>query len=237
MFRSTCLFLLSWLCASAQSFDVASIHSHSAEDDRFGVKMPTAGQFYATGVTAKQLVMLAFDLQETQIAGGPEWLDSAKWDVEAKSDSTQHSVEETRTMLQAMLNERFALRSRRETQQRAGYVLSVAKGGAKFKAATEGNTNIRVAVNSIQLERGSIRQMTQELSAALERPVVDSTGLSATYDLSVQWDDAPRGQSVPGRDFGSIFTALHEQLGLRLDPQQVAVDVVVIDRMERPSQN
>jgi uncharacterized protein (TIGR03435 family) len=234
--RALLLLFLS-ICAGAQSFDVASVRAHPPEDDRFGVKMPSAGQFYATGVTAKQLLMLGFDMQETQIAGGPEWLDSAKWDVEAKSESTQHSVEETRRMLQALLQERFALRSRRETQQRAGYVLSIAKGGAKFKAATEGSTSIRVAVNSIQLERGSIRQLTQALSAALERPVVDSTGLSGTYDLAVQWDDAPRGQSVPGRDYGSIFTALQEQLGLRLDPQQIAVDVVVIERMDRPSQN
>ncbi len=225
------------VCVSAQSFDVASIRAHAVEDDRFGVKMPNEGQFRATGVTARQLLMLAYDIQETQIAGGPEWLDSAKWDVEAKSQSTQYSVEETRRMLQAMLNDRFALRSRRETQQRAGYVLSVARGGTKFKAATEGNTNIRVAVNSIQLERGSIAQMTQALSAALERPVVDRTGLAETYNLSLQWDDAPRGPSVAGRDYGSIFTALQEQLGLRLDPQQIAVEVVVIERMERPSQN
>ena len=231
--------LLVCLCASAQSFDVVSIRPQPVEDDRFGVKMPAEGQFRATGSTAKLLLMLAYDMQETQIAGGPEWLDSAKWEIEAKSESAEHTVEETRRMLQSMLQERFALRMHREVQQRSAYVLTVAKGGPKFKVATEGATNIRVAAGSIRLERGTIAQMTQVLSAPLERPVIDRTGLAETYDLTLQWDEAPRGKepAAPGGNYGSVFTAMQEQLGMQLEPQQVAVEVLVIDRIQRPSQN
>jgi uncharacterized protein (TIGR03435 family) len=237
-FSALGLFLFCLLPARAQSFDVASVRPHPQEDDRFGVKMPAEGQFRATGATAKVLLMLAYDVQETQIVGAPDWVDSVKWDIEAKSESDKHTVEETRRMLQSMLQERFSLGMHRETQQRSAYVLTVAKGGSKFKAATEGATNIRVAAGSIRLERGGIAQMTQVLSTALGRPVIDRTGLAGTYDLTLQWDDAPRDQpAAPGRDYGSVFTAMQEQLGLQLESQQVPVDVVVIERIERPSQN
>jgi len=88
--------------------------------------------------------------------------------------------------------------------------------------------------------------MTQLLSAALGRPVIDRTGLSGLYDLSLQWDDAPVPEggvlgldapAAPGKDRGSIFTAIQDQLGLRLDPQKAPVEVIVVDRIERPSDN
>lgn len=240
------LCLLGCLSATAQSFDVAGIRAHPMDDDRFGVKMPAEGQFRATGTTAKLLLMLAYDVQETQIVGGPEWLDSARWDVEAKTDSINHTVEETCRMLQAMLQERLALRVHREMHQRSAYILGVAKSGPKFKVSAEGTRNIRVSAGSIRLERGKIAQMTQVLSTVLGSPVIDRTGLADNYDLALQWDDAPRNQGgvaglgqpeAPGRDYGSVFTALQEQLGLQLDSQQVPVEVIAIDRIERPSQN
>jgi uncharacterized protein (TIGR03435 family) len=88
--------------------------------------------------------------------------------------------------------------------------------------------------------------MTQLLSAALGRPVVDRTGLNGLYDLSLQWDDAPIPDggvldadvhAASGTDRGSIFSAIQEQLGLRLEPQKSPVEVIVIDRIERPSAN
>lgn len=250
MFKAFLLVCISLVClrgADAPSFDVASIRPHAPDDTRFYVKLPAQGRFSATGSVAKLVVMLAYDVQEAQIAGGPDWFATEKWDIEAKSDNPGgHSVEETRRMLQNMLAERFGLRIHRETDQRPAYALTVAKDGPKFKPAEQGSTNVRVTGNSISLERGDLVRMTQLLSSALGRPVVDRTGLTGLYDLSLKWDDAPVPEggvtglnvpAVPGNDHGSIFTAIQDQLGLRLDSQRIPVEVIVVDRMERPSPN
>jgi len=149
-------------------------------------------------------------------------------------------------MLQKMLEERFVLRTHREMQQRPAYLLTVVRGGPKFKAQPDGRTNYLITGNSISLERGDLAHMAQLLSTALGRPVVDRTGLSGIYDLSVKWDDAPIADggllgwdapAAPENDRGSIFTAIQDQLGLRLESQRAPVDVIVIDQIERPSAN
>jgi len=190
--------------------------------------------------------MVAYGVQENQIVGGPSWLDSEKWDIEAKSEDQVHTTEETRAMLQKMLEERFVLRTHREMQQRPAYLLTVVRGGPKFKAQPDGRTNYLITGNSISLERGNLAHMAQLLSTALRRPVVDPTGLSGIYDLSVKWDDAPIADggllgldapAAPENDRGSIFTAIQVQRGLRLESQRASVDVIVIDQIQRPSAN
>jgi uncharacterized protein (TIGR03435 family) len=241
-----CISMLCLRGADAPAFDVASIRPHAPDDNRFGAKMPSEGQFSATGSVAKLILMIAYDVQETQIVGGPSWIATEKWDIDARSAGREHSHEETHRMLQNLLAERFSLRVHRETEQRPAYVLTVGKGGPKFKPGADGSTNYRITGNSISLERGDLTRMTQLLSVALARPVIDRTGLKGQYDLSLQWDDAPIPQggllgadvpAAPGNDRGSIFTAIQDQLGLRLESQRAPVEVIVIDRMERPSQN
>jgi uncharacterized protein (TIGR03435 family) len=250
-FLLACIFLIRVQGANAPTFDVASILPQAPDDTRFEVKMPSAGRFSANGVVAKLVIMLAYDVQESQIAGGPNWLTTDKWNITAKSnDGLPHSVEETRAMLQNMLAERFGLRVHRETELRPAYVLTVAKSGPKFKARSingpkdDRSTNVRVTSHSISLESGELARMTQLLSAALGRPVVDRTGLNGIYDLSLEWDDAPMREggvpgldapTAPGNEHGSIFTAIQDQLGLRLEPERVPVEVIVVDRMEMPS--
>jgi uncharacterized protein (TIGR03435 family) len=199
---------------------------------------------------AKLLVMLAYDVQDTQIVGGPIWFASEKWNIQAKSDNDQHSVDETRLMLQHLLEERFALRLHRSTAQLRVYVLTVGKGGPKFKASERSATNLQIGPNSISIQAGTIDRLTGVLATALGRPVLDHTGLTGAYDLSVQWDDAPvREGGLPGiadsqaarapsgGERGSIFTAVPDQLGLRLEAQRAAVEVLVIDHVERSSEN
>jgi len=238
-----------WLSAAdALVFDVASIRPHAPGDNRFLVRPPSNGGFTAAGTTAKFVVMLAYDVQETQVIGGPSWFASEKWDIQARTDDRAgHSVEETRRMLQNMLEQRFSLRLHRETQPRPVYILTLAKNGPKLKASDpKGSTNVQVGGNSVSVQHGELARMTQLLSTILGRPVVDRTGLTGLYDFSLQWDDAPiREGGVPGldapgalgNDHGSIFTAIQDQLGLRLEPQRAPVEVIVVDGMERPSQN
>jgi uncharacterized protein (TIGR03435 family) len=250
MFRL--LFIAAFVGVFGQSFDVASIRPQAPDDHLFFVRPPTRGQFTANGTVAKLLVMLAYDVQESQIANGPSWFETEKWDIQAKSENDQHSVAETRLMLQHLLADRFGLRLHRSTEQRPVYVLTVNKGGPKFKVSESTSTNLQVGPNSIFLQAGTIDRLTGVLATALGRPVVDRTGLTGSYDLTVQWDDAPvrdgglPGTSDPqsrlaatpaGTERGSIFTAMRDQLGLRLDAQRAPVDVLVIDDIRRPSAN
>lgn len=231
-----------------QTFDVASVRPQAPEDRGFLVRPPNRGQFTANGAVAKLLVMIAYDVQESQIVGGPSWLGTEKWDIQAKSETDKHNVEETHLMLQRLLADRFGLRLHRSTEQLPVYVLTINKGGLKFKASQATVMNLQAGPNSIIMQGATIDRLIGVLATALGRPVVDRTGLTGSYDLTVQWDDAPvRNGGFPGTanppgtaagiERGSIFTALPDQLGLRLDAQRAPVDVLVIDEITRPAAN
>ena len=247
LFLVASIALASLRAADTPTFDVAVIRPHLPGGSAFRVKPPANGRFSATDSVVKLVVMVAYNVQESQIVGGPDWFSTEKWDIEARTDDrASHSAEESQRMLQNLLAERFSLGVHRETQQRSAYVLIVAKGGPKLKASGPGSMNVRISPNSIRIDHGEIARMTQVLATALGRPVIDRTGLSGPYDLTLDWDEAPvREGGVPGLDLppalgsdrGSIFTAIQEQLGLRLEPQRVPVEVIVIDRIQRPSEN
>lgn len=246
MLRRLFLTCLIAVTLRAQSFDVASIRPHAPDDPRFLVRMPTGGHFTAEGAVGKLLVMLAYDVQDSQITGGPGWFSTEKWDIDAKCDDNRHSPEETKHMLRKLLEDRFSLKTHPETQQRPVYVLTVGNKGPKFKESEKTATNLRVSSNSISIENGNMSRLTGSLATSLGRPVLDRTGLTGLYDLAVQWDDAPVREggapgvevaSAPGNDHGSIFTAVENQLGLRLESQHAPVDVLVIDRIDKPSSN
>jgi len=190
-----------WLCgASAQTFDVASIRAQTPGTGGFFVRPPSNGRFTATGATAQLLLMLAFGVQETQIVGGPAWLETAKWNIEAKTDDgAQHNVEDTKRMLQNLLVARFGLQVHREIAQRPVYALTATRTRSKLKASERERTNIRVTGKSIDIQRGAIADLAQVLASAVGRPVIDRTGLTELYDFALEWDDAPITDGVFGR--------------------------------------
>ncbi len=143
-------------------------------------------------------------------------------------------------MLQALLAERFKLTLHRETKELPMYVLVVAKNGPKFKT-TESETGI--SSNSSRTHwhvtaKGTMRRFAEFLSEEAGRPVVDQTGLSGSYELTLDWtpDDAPAANDSAAGP--SLFTALQEQLGLKLDATKGPVEILVIDRANRtPTEN
>src|SRR5262249_14485241 len=156
-------------------------------------------------------------------SGGPSWFASEKWDIQAKSENDQHDVNETRLMLQQLLADRFGLRVHQSSEQRPVYVLTVNKGGPKFKASEATRMDLQASRNSISWRGGTIDRLTAVLATALGRPVVDRTELKGSYDILVRWDDAPvRDGGFPGtadspltpaatsagNELGSIFTAV-----------------------------
>jgi uncharacterized protein (TIGR03435 family) len=232
--------------ADGPRFEAASVHP-TPDNVQFFAHPPSNGKFSGSGIVVRLMLMLAYNVQESQIADGPAWIGTERWTVEAKSaPGATHNDEETQQMLQNLLHDRFGLQAHRETREQSAYVLKIAKDGPKMKADETGTTNVRINGNSIGLERGEISRLTQLLSSALGKPVVDQTGLTGHYDVSLQWSDAPvadggvigldaHATADPNRE--SIFSAIQNQLGLQLISQRAPVEMLVIDKIERPSAN
>jgi uncharacterized protein (TIGR03435 family) len=237
------------LCLNAATppkFAAVSIHRQVPDDNSFFVKPPANGKFIATGATARLIVILAWDLQDSQIAGGPAWFATDRFVIEANSDDGRpHSAVETREMLQNMLAERFALRTHHEMREGTAYVLTVGKNGSKLRQSQTQSTNVRVGANSILLEGAPLSRLAQLLSGILERPVIDRTGLEGTYDASLLWSPTQMINNAglvtlpktADADQVSIFSAMQDQLGLGLVSERAPIDTLVIDSIDPPSAN
>jgi uncharacterized protein (TIGR03435 family) len=235
-------------------FDVAVIRPNPGDTTGHSHIWSSAsdGNFKTQNVTAMELVRYAFGMPETRITGGPAWVRSAKWDVEAKSDpaidaelrglDSARAREQKQHMLQALLADRFALKVHQETRELPLYALVVAKGGPRFQPSKINGTTINNG-NAYITVTGSdhtVALLAEQLSRSLGRIVVDQTGLDGRYELSLKWtpDDAGAGTGTALADTGpSIFTAIQEQLGLKLESRKGPVPILVIDHIDLPSQN
>ena len=188
--------------------------------------------------------MQAYEIEDYQVVGIPAWAQSERFAIRAKAAQAS-SPHEIRVMLQALLAERFRLKTHRETKSMAGYVLSVENGGAKLPPPKTGVPPDTMGV--IQLGGGeiwgrgaSMKNLARGLRLELERPVLDETNVAGNYDIRLRFEEGDA--ELADRDHpsdptaGSIFAALHE-LGLRLDSRKVEIGVLVIDAAERPSGN
>ena len=201
--------------------------------------MAENGRLAVRGFTVKALVQLGWHVRDVQVSGGPQWSGEDGYDITAKGDPSA-TDDQLRQMVQALLTERFQLVFHREMRELPVYAMVLGKGGTKLHESdvTERpGTNIGAGLISAQKIRMSI--LAQLLSSRLDRPVLDQTGLTARYDFKLEWipDDGPDTPSPANLAGSSIFTAIQEQLGLRLEVQKGPVEVLVIDRVERPTDN
>jgi len=245
------LVLLAAGVASAQQpdstwvFDVASIRASPASDRRPRTfRHPDDTEFVAQNISLKALLQFAFGVSETRVIGLPPQLEAARFDVQAKgdmeTDARFHRLdpEQARTakqkMMQALLAERFRLATHFETRELPVYALVVARGGAKLQASEERFASVWAGRTHINVEGGdSMARFAEELTRVAGRPVLNRTGLSGHYDIEFEWSDDDDQDS----DAATLFTAIREQLGLRLEPAKAEVEVVVVDHLELPSQN
>jgi uncharacterized protein (TIGR03435 family) len=223
------------LCAQTAptQFEVSSIHPNTANDTRTSMNWggPT---FTVTGITLKRLVMQAYNLQDFQVTGGPAWFDKDRWDLTAKApDGINTKPEVLRVMLQSLLAERFHLSAHLESKQMTVLVLYTAKGGSKLKQSAPD------AGNSWTTGRGILKggnQTTDDfarmLAGQLTQQVIDKTGLTGKFDYELKWEADEKGGDGP-----SVFAALQEQMGLRLDSEKAPVELFVVDRADRPTDN
>jgi uncharacterized protein (TIGR03435 family) len=221
------------------SFEVASIRP--AVPDTFGSSGEDGrnGLLKVYNVTLKRCIRYAYGMPETQILGGPRWVDDRRYDITARADRPIAEAELLK-MLQPLLADRFKLMLHRETRQVAGYALIVAKGGIKAKVSEpngrSGGNGGRGRIDSVGTP---MNELIIRLSDLLQQPVVDRTRDTRRFDFHLRWspDTAPIGAEPIAQDGPSLATALEEQLGLKLAAQKVSADVLVIDHAELPSEN
>jgi len=196
------------------------------------------GQLTYTNLTLKDVLRQAYKVQSHQITG-PAWLETERFDFVARfppgSDGDQIPL-----MLQALLADRFHMAVHRETKDLPAFVLTVANGGPKLKPAGSSDNNISSNSNQTGVHLGaktSMRGLAEYLSQRMDRPVLDQTGLSGGFEFTLDWvaDDAAATNATAGP---SIFTAVQEQLGLKLNSTKGPVEVIVVDRADRvPTEN
>jgi uncharacterized protein (TIGR03435 family) len=233
-------------------FEVASIKRNTSGDLGRYIR-PGAGRLSVSNMTVKDLLTIAYQVRDFQISGGPTWINSEHYDIEAKTDGNAAPKQMAETMLQALLEDRFKLKVHRETKELPIYVLTLAKNGLKIEPAKEGSCitldpGKPAAPGQRQsafcgfhvIGRGrydathtGVSALATDLSSVLSRTVADKTALTEAFDIHLRFapEDAPDSTSP------SIFTAVQEQLGLRLEAGKGPVEVLVIDQVGRPSEN
>lgn len=229
------------------SYDVVSIKPDKTDSGRVSVHVDD-GNFDALNVSLKNMILSAYGLKEAQLFGLPKWGESLHFDIKAKiinPDKKQleaMSFEQFQAMQQPILTDRFQLKFHREMKTLAVYELVTMKGGPKFKEATpaelQGHQGMSVHNRRAVATAESIAGLVNQLSGQVQRVVIDKTGLTARYNFELTW--SPDDAAPPSPDAAAppdIFTALQEQLGLKLQPGKAEVDTFVVDRAELPSEN
>jgi len=190
----------------------------------------------ATNQTPQTLIRDAYKVEDDQIVGAPSWLNSERYDIDAKVDNSAISQGELarERMLQTLLSDRFKLAAHRETRLIPVYELVIAGDGPKLRESAPAYADsaprlIRVEGGRITGREVPVATLARILSEQLGRPVLDNTQLSSHYDVTLQWPTGP-DSSAP-----TILTAIQDQLGLKLVPQVMPKEFLIIDHVELPS--
>jgi uncharacterized protein (TIGR03435 family) len=221
--------------AASPAFEVASIKVHQSLENGGGFR-PTPGHLTVKNRSLKSLIESAYRLKDYQISGGPRWMDTERYDITAKAEGNANFMQMLQ-MLQPLLDDRFQLKFHRESKDYPGFALVVAKGGPKFGAAHEfkGTLTNPDKFSSAKID---IPYFADYISDTLGVPVLDRTGLKGDYDITVVFTPEGREPADPTAPSSApLTTAIQEQLGLKLEPQKIPIEMFVIDRVARPAEN
>lgn len=239
--------------AAAPSFEVATIRAVDPQpsEGRF-IKMEGMNRFVAKSYTVKLLIAAAYDLNPKAITGGPPWIDSERFDISAVTPSeVRPTRDQQMAMLRALLTERFQLAFHRQKRESAIYLLTVTKDGARLRSSGGSANDPSSVISTVYPGRvvmparnASMQDFTSVLQrAVLDRPVVNKTGLTGRYDFDLDFSPSGRefGGDIPAAPDDApsppLFTAVQQQLGLKLEATHGMAEAFVIDDVERPSAN
>ena len=233
-------------------FEVATIKPSKPEGQGKGF-LVRGRQFSTLHTSLSDLITFAYGVHARQITGGPAWIETEKYDLAAKPDGEgQPNDKQWKMMLQKLLADRFQLAFHRDKKELAVYAIVIAKNGPKL-AKSEGDPNglpglFFRGLGVLPARNATIADFAGTMqSAVLDRPVVDQTGLPGRYDFTLTWtpDEFQFGglgiKVPPPADNADappdLFTAIQQQLGLKLESTKTPAEILVIDRAERPSEN
>ena len=235
------------------TFEVATIKpmEPGAKSGRY-ITMQSNNRFVEKAYTLKLLIAAAYDLNPRTISGGPFWIESDHYDIVAITPGeVQPTRQEQMAMLRSLLTDRFKLTFHRESKEFSIYQLELSKGSSKLKETAVPNNPPTVGPGVVYPQRIVLPARNATMAdfasllqrAILDRPVVDKTGLSGRYDFDLEWapDETQFGGDVPAASNDApaspLFSAIQQQLGLRLVATRGPVDALVVDKAERPSAN
>ncbi len=233
--------------AKLPSYDVSTIRPNVTGSGDVSVNTRPA-TLEATNVSLKDVFEEAFDVRRNQIFGLPDWAEKTHYDINAKvvdPDIAQLralSHDQRRTMLRVLYEDRFRLKWHFESRVLPDYELVVAKNGPKLKQVPTDSQHTGISMNNYDatFTANSMANLADMLSHQQERPVVDKTGLTGTYDFRLTWTPDTARDADAGQDANAsppLFTALQEQLGLKLQPGKDPVQTLVIDSISPPTDN
>lgn len=267
-----------FLSAQDPAFDVASIRPTAQSQQTAEIRPTPWGRFTATNATAKSLVLRAYGLVDAQLIGAPSWLNTERYDIDARTAAPAGGPEALIPMVRRLLVERFNLKAHTEMRELSAYALIVARRDSQLgsqirptstdctRATTLTQDEVRAAArdgwppcgmayfvnfttttpagNNVKMRvrrsGTTIAALAKALQQTLDRPVVDQTSLSGRFDVEYSYAPQPQTpgvESVFGPEAPQLLVALEEQLGLKLESRRMSVSVLVIDSIERPSEN
>jgi uncharacterized protein (TIGR03435 family) len=235
------------------AFEVATIKpvDHDPKAGRY-ITMQGNNRFVEKDYTLKLLVAAAYNLNSKAISGGPGWIESDHYDIAAVTPGeVRPTHDEQMSMLRSLLADRFKLTFHREQKEFSIYELEVAKGGPRLKPSTAPPDDPPQLISTVYPQRMVLPARNVTMSdltslmqrAMLDRPVVDKTGLSGRYDFDLEWapDETQFGGEVPTAPTDApsppLFSAIQQQLGLKLEATRGPIEALVVDTAERPSAN
>jgi len=234
-----CVFLPTALCvaqsAALPTFEVAAIKPSTTNDNSSSWNSRN-GRLAVQNNSIKQIIMSAYSLQEYTYSG-PAWLEGERYNIDAKADE-KVPREVLQQMVQALLVERFKLKFHREQKLVPGYAMVVAKSGLKVKPVEGEGSSMSSNDTKLTAKHVDMPRIAVFASRVLGQPVIDETGVKDGFDFVLEFDRRQRTESDPNAPaLPTIFTALSEQLGLKLEPKKVPLDVLVVDHAEKPTEN
>jgi uncharacterized protein (TIGR03435 family) len=222
------------LCQTPPRIEVVSVKASYADPSNSGVTTGH-GRIHAQNVTLRRCIMGAWSVGPNQIVGGPDWLNSDRFEIEARADQPVDDDATLSVLLRGILADRFKLALHHETRPIEAYVLEVAKNGPKMQSSSGGESVDLSHNGGIDSKNVTMQHFAEVLSRQMDLPVVNRTGLAGQFNLKLQWTPEYARQNA---DAGpTIYTAIQEQLGLRLRAEKTPIDVLVIDHIEKPSEN
>jgi len=217
------------------AFEVASVRQSPPDHGYTSISDYGTNRFTARNASLALLIAIAYNVDSNKLLGGPGWLESQLYDISAKAEGeVALTREQMLPLLRQLLEQRFHLTTHLAKQETSGYVLVVAKGGPKLQENKGAPEQAYIFSNSLNLQRVSMATFASTLEKPAGRPVIDRTGLTGKYDIKIEY--APEGSAES--TLPSVFTVLQDQLGLKLEPHKVSIEMLVIVHVERvPTEN